>query len=97
MLDHIAHVLLQVLNLLAGLVFGVLAFFEDGLAHAMTQMGLPHPVQTVLAVFLALLILVAAFRLFGGFIRVVVIVVVLAIVVHAVTHHGYDTRSITHI
>jgi hypothetical protein len=97
MLDHIAHVLLSVLALLAGLVLGVLAFFENALGHAMTQMGLPHPVQTVLAIFLALVILVAAFRLFGGFIRVVVIVVILAIVVHAVTHNSYSTQSITHI
>lgn len=79
---------------LVGLVLGILAALEDALGHAMTQLGLPHPVQTVLAVVLALLVIVAAFRLFGGFIRVVLVVFVVAVIVHAVTRHDYTVPAV---
>jgi TRAP-type uncharacterized transport system fused permease subunit len=91
MLDHIAHALLALLMGLVAIVLSALGYIENALGHAMSQMGLPHTVQTVLGIFVAVLILVAALRLFGGFIRVVLIVVVLALVVHAVTHNDYES------
>ena len=90
MLDHIAHALLALLMGLVAIVLSVLSAIENALGHAMSQMGLPHSVQTVLGIVVAILVLIAALRLFGGFVRVVLIVVVLALVVHAVTHNNYE-------
>jgi hypothetical protein len=97
MLDHVAHALLALLLGLVGIVLGILEALENFLRDTMNHLGLPHPVQTVLALFAAVVFLVAAFRLFGGFIRVVLIVVILAIVVHAVTHNDYSAPRTLHI
>jgi hypothetical protein len=86
MLDHIAHVLLALLTGLAAIVLAALAWIEGALGSVMTAAHIPPDLQTILGVAVALLFLIAALQLFGGFIRVVVIVVLLAIVVHAATH-----------
>jgi hypothetical protein len=86
MLDHIAHVLLAVLAGLAAIVLAALAWIEGALGGIMTAVHIPPDLQMILGIVVALLFLVAALQMFGGFIRVVVIVVLLAIVVHAATH-----------
>ena len=88
MLDHFAHALLGLLMALAALVLGGLAWVEAVLGQAMTQARIPPDFQIVVGLILAVAFLIAALQLFGGFIRIVVIVVLLAIVVHAASHHG---------
>lgn len=88
MLDYVAHALLGLLEALAGLVLGALAWLEAALGQLMTQAHIPPDLQTVAGIVLAIMFLIAALQLFGGFIRVVVVVVLLAIVVHALSHHG---------
>jgi hypothetical protein len=100
MLDHIANLLLALLASLAAIVLSVLAWLEAAFGHFLSQLGVPPGAQTVLGIVLAILFLLAAIRLFGGFIRIVLVVVVLAIVVHAVTHHDYavpGSGKTTHI
>jgi hypothetical protein len=86
MLDQIAHTLLALLAGLAAIVLAALAWIEGALGGVMTAAHIPPDLQMVLGIVVALLFLVAALQMFGGFIRVVVIVVLLAIVVHAATH-----------
>ena len=87
MLDQIAHVLLALLAGLAAIVLAALAWIEGALGGIMTASHIPPDLQLILGIVVALLFLVAALQMFGGFIRVVVIVVLLAIVVHAATHN----------
>ncbi len=87
MLDHVAHVLLGLLAALAALVLSALSWLEAVFGHAMTQAHIPPDLQAVAGIVLAVLFIIAALQLFGGFIRVVVIVVLLALVVHALSHH----------
>jgi hypothetical protein len=88
MLDHIAQLLLGLLTALGALVLSALSWLEAVLGQAMTQAHIPQGVQEVAAIALAVLFLIAAVQMLGGFIRVVVVVVLLAIVVHAVSHPG---------
>jgi hypothetical protein len=85
-LDHIAHALISLLAAIAGFVLAALAAIEDWLRGIMTHAGIPPDLQTVVGILIAVAFLVAAFRLFGGFIRVVLIVVLVAVVAHALTH-----------
>ncbi len=94
MLDQFAHALLGLLEALAALVLGALAWLEGWLGHAMTQAHIPPDLQTVVGIVLAIAFLIAAIQLFGGFIRVVVIVVLLAIVVHALSHRGEHAPAV---
>ncbi len=87
MLDHFAHALLGLLEALAAIVLGALTWLEVVLGQAMTQAHIPPDLQTIAGIVLAVLFLLAALQLFGGFIRVVLIVVLMAIVVHALSHH----------
>ncbi|HTZ69381.1 MAG TPA: hypothetical protein VMB71_01920 [Acetobacteraceae bacterium] len=88
MLAQVAHILVAALGALAGIVLAALAWLEANLAGAMTQAGIPRNLQSLLLIIVAVLFLIAAVRLFSGFIRIVAIVVLLAIAVHAVTYRG---------
>ena len=88
MLSEITHALVAALAGLAALVLFALAWIEDMFFAAMTNAGIPHQVQSLLALILAVLFLFAAFRLFGGFIRIVLIFVLLTLLVHSLTHHA---------
>jgi hypothetical protein len=96
MLDHIAHVLLALLTTLGALVLSALATLEAALGQIMTSAHIPPDVQTILGLLLAIAFLIAALQLFGGFIRVVLIVLLLAIVVHAAAFHGLAPPVATH-
>lgn len=85
-LDQFARALVALLAWLAALVLTALAALEDWLRGLMTGAGVPGSVQTIFGIVLAVLFLVAALRLFGGFIRVVLVVVLVALSVHALTH-----------
>jgi hypothetical protein len=86
MLDKVANALVALLGTLAGVVLGALTWVEHWFGGLMTSAHIPANLQTVFAVVLGILFIVAAVQLFAGFIRVVVIVVLVAIAVHAVSH-----------
>ena len=91
MLAQVAHILVATLAALAGIVLAALGWLEANLASTMTGAGIPRNLQSVLLIIVAVLFLVAAVRLFSGFIRIVAIVVLLAIAVHALTYRGPAT------
>ncbi len=67
---------------LGDLVLAGLVALELWLRDGLTQLDVPRPIQTVLLVAMAALLIVAALRLFGGLIRVAVIVVLVLIAIH---------------
>ena len=87
MLDHIATVLVNLLKQLAALVFGVLAWIETEFGRLMAAAHIPHGAQSVLSVVVAVLFLLAVLQLFSGFIRVVLIVFLVALLAHALSVH----------
>lgn len=63
---------------------------EGVLVGAMTAAHIPPNLQSVLAIIVAVLVLLAAVRLFGGLVRIVLIILLLAIVAHALTNHPFE-------
>lgn len=82
-LDRLAQAVLAAFAALAALVLGVLDAIEGALSHAMVQAGIPAPLRTLLFIIVAVLFLVAAVRLFGGLIRVGLILLLAVILIHA--------------
>jgi hypothetical protein len=88
MLSGVVHIVIGGLVGLVGLVLFALAWVEGSLRDLMTAAGVPLNLQMALELVVAVLFLAACVRLFSGFVRVVAIVVLLAIVVQAVTRQA---------
>ena len=74
--------LLQLLIQLGNLILAGIVAIEVWLRAQLTLLGLPQSIQTVLMIALALLLIVAALRVFGGLIRVGVVLVLILVVIH---------------
>lgn len=79
-IDSILTLLLQIGDLI---VAGIVAI-ELWLRGQLGQFGLPPGVQTTILVALAALLVLASLRLFGGLIRIALILVLLLIALHVV-------------
>ena len=77
-INTILGLLLQIGNLI---VAGIVAI-ESWLRVQLGQFGLPPGVQTTILVALAALLIVASLKMFGGLIRIAVILVLLLIAIH---------------
>lgn len=77
-IDTILALLLQIVNLI---VAGIVAM-EMWLREQLGQFGLASGVQTLILVTLAVLLIVASLKLFGGLIRIALILVFLVIALH---------------
>jgi hypothetical protein len=75
--------LLQLLIQFGNLVLAAIVAAELWLRGQLTLLGVPPSIQVVLLVALAVVLILAALRLFGGLIRVAVVLVLLLIVIHA--------------
>jgi hypothetical protein len=82
-LTHVLESILGLITLLGGLALQALVAVETWLRTQLGLLGAPPPVQTAILIAVALILLLAAFRLFGGLIRVAVIIVVVLIAIHA--------------
>ena len=67
---------------LVDLVLSALGVVELWLRARMAQVGVPHGLQTIVLILVAVLFLVAALRLFGGVLRVLLIVFLLLLALH---------------
>jgi hypothetical protein len=79
---HVVNSLLQLVIALGDLIVGGIITIELWLRAQLTQFGLPPNIQTVILVALAALLIIASLRLFGGLIRVAVVLVLILIAVH---------------
>lgn len=76
--------LLNALVELGHLIVSGLVALELWLRSQLATAGLPPAIQTVLLVAFAVLLIVAALRLFGGLFRVAVILVLILIAIHII-------------
>ena len=87
MLDQVTQALVALLSALVAVVLGVLKWVEDRFGDLMTQAHIPPNLQMVFAILLGVMFLIAALQIFGGLIRVVVVLVLISVAVHAFTSH----------
>jgi hypothetical protein len=80
--SHAVETLLQLLRQLGNLVVAGIVEIELWLRAQLTQLDVPRPFQTILLVALAMILILAALRLFGGLIRVAVVLILVLIALH---------------
>ena len=71
--------LLQLLLELADLIIAGILTIESWLRGQLTQLGVPQNVQTAILLALAVLLVLGSLRLFGGLIRVALVLVLILI------------------
>ena len=76
-MDHALNVVLGLLIGLFDLVVAAMAFIEGGARHLLSQAGITGPLQGALLIVLAVLLVVAALRVFGRVFAVLLLVVLL--------------------
>ena len=79
---HVASTLLQLLIQLGDLIVAGIVTIELWLRAQLAQFGLPPNIQTAILVVLAALLIIGALRLFGGLIRIAVVLVLILIAIH---------------
>ncbi|MDE8348125.1 MAG: hypothetical protein POG74_01390 [Acidocella sp.] len=77
------NLVMSALLFLAGLVMQVIGFFDALLMGLMVSAGVPPRLQVVVLVLVAIALVVAAFRLLGGVLGFLIIVLLVLLVVHA--------------
>ena len=76
--------LLQLLTAFGLAVASILTGVELWLRGVLQQFGVPHTLQTVLLLAVAALLVLGSLRLFGGIIRIAVILILVLIAIHIV-------------
>jgi hypothetical protein len=79
---HAINTLLQLLVHIGDLLVAALVAVELWLRGQLATFGLPPAVQTVIMLALAALLIVGSLRLFGGLIRLIVLLVLVLIAIH---------------
>ncbi len=93
-LDRLGSGLLAVVVAFFAFLLGALDALEGAMAGGMMRLGIPHAAQTVIFVVIAVLFLVAVFRVFGGLIRAALILLLVILLIHVVVHE--PSRSVLH-
>jgi hypothetical protein len=75
---------LQFLRQIGVVIAAVLTDFEFWLRDQLQSLGVPHTIQTVILLGVAVLLVAGALRLFGGLIRIVVVLILVLVVIHVV-------------
>jgi hypothetical protein len=79
---RIINSLLQFLIRLGDLIVGVIVTIELWLRAQLMQLGVAPPVQTAILIALAVVLILGSLRLFGGLIRVAVVLILILIAIH---------------
>lgn len=77
------NLVMSALLFLAGLVMQVIGFVDALLMKFMMSAGIPQRLQVVVLVLVAIALVVAAFRLLGGVLGFLIILLLVLLVVHA--------------
>jgi hypothetical protein len=86
MLDRVNQAITELLALirsLVDLILGGLAAIETWLRGQLAGLGVAGPIQTIILLAVALLLIVAALRLFGGVLRAIVVIFLILLALHA--------------
>ena len=87
---HVIDSLLQLLVQLGNIIVGWIVIIEDALRHQLMQLGVAPQLQTIILLAVAVILILGALKLFGGLIRVAVVLVLLLIAIHVlmpILHH----------
>jgi hypothetical protein len=82
--EHVINSLLQFLIRLGDVIVGGIVTLELWMRGQLSQFGLTPQVQTVIIIALAAVLILGSLRLFGGLIRVAVVLVLILIALHIV-------------
>jgi hypothetical protein len=74
---------LALIRSLVNLVLGGLAAIEVWLRGQLTGLGVASPIQTIILIAVAVLLIAATLRLFGGVLRAVVVIFLVLLALHA--------------
>lgn len=80
--EHVINGLLDVLIEIGNLVIAAIVAIELWLRGALGELGLSREIQTGILALLAVLLIVGAIRLFGGLIRIAVVLLLVLIAIH---------------
>lgn len=83
-LQNAIDTLLRLLTQFGLVVAAALTELELWIRGQLQQLGLPHGVQTVLLLAVAAILVLSALRLFGGVIRIAVVLILLLVAIHIV-------------
>jgi hypothetical protein len=81
--DQAITKLLALIRSLVNLVLGGLAAIEVWLRGQLTGLGVASPIQTIILIAVAVLLIAATLRLFGGVLRAVVVIFLVLLALHA--------------
>jgi hypothetical protein len=80
--NRLLNGLLQLVIALGDLIVGGIVAIELWLRGQLGQLGLAPQLQTAILVAIAVLLIVAALRFFGGLVRIAVVIVLALIAIH---------------
>lgn len=78
LLDKLLQLLIEFGNLVTAAVIALEIWLRD----QMSQFGVSPPIQTAILLAVAVVLILGAFRMFGGLIRVAVVIILLLIGMH---------------
>ena len=84
-MDNVTRVLESILGLLAllgGLIMQAIVAVEVWVRGLLGSIGVPQQIQTAVLIAVAVVLVLAVFRLFGGLIRVAVGIILILVVIH---------------
>ncbi|WP_158929159.1 hypothetical protein [Acidisphaera sp. S103] len=79
---HVINSLLQLLIQLGNVIVGWIVIIEMWLRAQLLQMGVAPQLQSVILLAFAVVLILGALKLFGGLIRVAVVLVLILIAIH---------------
>jgi hypothetical protein len=82
--ENAINTLLALLKQFGLAVAALLTALELWLRSVLQQFGVPHTLQTVILVAVAAILVLGALRLFGGLIRIAVVLILLLIAIHII-------------
>jgi hypothetical protein len=83
-LQDVIDTLLKLLMQFGLAIAALLTELELWLRGELQQLGVPHTVQTLVLVVVAALLVLGSLRLFGGLIRIAVVLILVLIAIHIV-------------
>ena len=92
-MDHALNVVLGLLVWLFELVLAAIGFIEGGARHLLSQAGITGPLQGALLIVLAVLLVVAALRVFGRVFAVLLLVVLVLLLLHGLVAGPVAVRT----
>ncbi len=93
LLDRLTHALMELLWAIVAIVMAALAWIETVLGIPMRAAGLPPDLQLAIGVLVAIVVVIAALRLFGGVLRLALVVLLVVLVLHAVGHRAFTPHG----